>query len=185
MRTLFIMVLLGSLQEIRAQENLGSISTNSAGVVTRVRYLKPLDSSARTDPVRRTVPKGERPEDAKYVTLSLSFDAKARPVGVYDRAVIADVKKRWCDLLDNLKYEGSSTGNVVLQFQLNCDGRIAGLKLVENNMEDRLSLPCVKALLDQSPFSRWPKEMHKMIGADDRTMTLTFSYLPNEAQRKK
>jgi len=131
------------------------------------------------------VSKGELSENAERVVLISSSDTKTRPFGVYDRTVIAAVQDHWCELLDSAKYDGSVAGEVALRFQLHYDGRITGLKVTKNTVEGTLGLLCQKAVLELSPYPRWPKEMHKQIAADSRTMSLTFHYLPEEVHRKK
>jgi hypothetical protein len=105
-----------------------------------------------------------------------SYDVKATGFGAYDRAFIDAVSKRWYDLLDNMSYEGYRSGRVVVQFNLNYDGRITEMKRVESTVTETLSLLCEKAVLDPSPFEKWPREMRLMIGEDSRRITFTFYY---------
>lgn len=176
MRTFFILLLLASLQAIRAQEaSRSSVRTDSAARVTQPRIIKPGTSNTVADKERPAV-KGEGTANAKCVALSLSLDAKAERFGGYDQTVIAAIQNRWRDLLDSMNYDGSSTGKVVLQFELNQDGRITELKFAEKTVGEMLALLCEKAVLDPSPFPRWPKEMRKQIAANSRTMKITFHY---------
>jgi hypothetical protein len=105
-----------------------------------------------------------------------SFDAKATPFGAYDRAFIDAVSSRWYDLLDNMSYDGYRRGKVVLQFNLNYDGRITEMNVMENTVTEMLSLLCQKAVLDPAPFDKWPREMRLMVGSDHRRITFTFYY---------
>jgi len=105
-----------------------------------------------------------------------SFDAKATPFGAYDRAFIDAVSSRWYDLLDNVSYDGYRRGKVMVQFQLNYDGRITDMKVLDNTVTETLSLLCQKAVLDPAPFDKWPSEMRLMVGADFRRITFTFYY---------
>ena len=63
-----------------------------------------------------------------------------------------------------------------MQFNLNYDGRITEMKLVETTVTETLALLCQKAVLDPSPFDKWPREMRLMIGEDSRRITFTFYY---------
>jgi hypothetical protein len=114
---------------------------------------------------------GVRPQQ-----LVASFDTKATPFGAYDRAFIDAVSSRWYDLLDNVSYDGYRRGKVMLQFQLNYDGRITDMKVLENTVTETLSLLCQKAVLDPAPFDKWPREMRLMVGEDFRRITFTFYY---------
>ena len=105
-----------------------------------------------------------------------SYDVKATGFGAYDRAFIDAVSSRWYDLLDSMSYDGYRSGRVVVQFNLNFDGRITEMKLVESTVTETLALLCQKAVLDPSPFDKWPREMRLMIGEDSRRITFTFYY---------
>ena len=105
-----------------------------------------------------------------------SYDVKATGFGAYDRAFIDAVSSRWYDLLDSMSYDGYRSGQVVVEFNLNHDGRITEMKLVKSTVTETLSLLCQKAVLDPSPFDKWPREMRLMIGEDSRRITFTFYY---------
>jgi len=103
-------------------------------------------------------------------------DAKMTGFGAYDRAFIDAVSSRWYDLLDNLSYDSYHSGYVKLEFNLNYDGRITEMKILETTVPDTLTLLCQKAVLDPAPYDRWPREMRLMIGGDERRITFTFYY---------
>jgi hypothetical protein len=105
-----------------------------------------------------------------------SLDAKATPFGLYDRAFIEAVQQRWDDLLESISFDGYRRGKVVLQFHLNYDGRIAEMRVVENNVGEMLGLLCQKAVLDPAPFDKWPREMRLIVGQDYRQIQFTFYY---------
>jgi len=106
----------------------------------------------------------------------ISPDAKMTGFGAYDRAFIDAVSDRWYNLLDNLSYDAYRSGYVKLEFNLNYDGRITEMKVVETTVTETLTLLCQKAVLDPAPFERWPREMRLMIGEDSRHITFTFYY---------
>jgi hypothetical protein len=105
-----------------------------------------------------------------------SLDAKATPFGAYDAAFIEAVSKRWYDLLDSRDYSLDRHGRVVVKFDLNFDGRISNLKIVENTVGEVLGIVCRKAVEDPSPFERWPSDMRRMVGGDSREIQFTFYY---------
>jgi outer membrane biosynthesis protein TonB len=104
------------------------------------------------------------------------FDVKATGFGAYDRAFIDAVSSRWYDLLDNMSYDAYRPGRVKLEFNLNYDGRITEMKILETTVTETLTLLCQKAVLDPAPFDKWPREMRLMIGSDERKITFTFFY---------
>jgi outer membrane biosynthesis protein TonB len=105
-----------------------------------------------------------------------SYDVKATGFGAYDRAFIDAVSSRWYDLLDNMSYDAYRSGYVKLEFNLNYDGRITEMKVLETTVTETLTLLCQKAVLDPAPFDRWPREMRLMVGEDSRRITFTFFY---------
>ena len=105
----------------------------------------------------------------------LSLDVKATPFGAYDAAFIAAVQQRWYDLLDNSPFTQRS-GKVVLEFRLLEDGRIAAMKVLENQVGDLLGSFCQHAIQDPAPFPKWPSDMRRMIGANFREVTFSFYY---------
>ena len=109
-------------------------------------------------------------------SLVASFDAKATPFGAYDAAFIEAVSQRWYDLLDSRNYAQDRRGHVRLRFDLNYDGRITDVKILETTVDDTLAIICEKAVRDPSPYERWPSDMRRMIGKDYRQITFTFYY---------
>jgi hypothetical protein len=105
-----------------------------------------------------------------------SLDAKATPFGTYDALLVQAISQRWYDLLDSREFAGEGRGKVVVQFKLHYDGRITDMKVAENTVSETLSLICQKAVLDPSPFERWPKELRLMVGEDYRKIQFTFYY---------
>ena len=104
-----------------------------------------------------------------------SLDVKATPFGAYDAALIAAVQNRWYGLLENRNFAGERTGKVSLEFHLHPDGRVTGMKVLENTVDELLSLLCQRAILDPAPFAKWPIEMRRLIG-EDREIKFTFFY---------
>lgn len=105
-----------------------------------------------------------------------SYDVKATGFGAYDRAFIDAVSSRWYDLLDNLSYDAYRSGYVKLEFNLNYDGTITEMKVLETTVTETLTLMCRKAVGDPAPFDRWPREMRLMMDSDSRRITFTFFY---------
>lgn len=106
----------------------------------------------------------------------ISADTKITGFGAYDRAFIDAVSSRWYDLLDNMSFDAYRSGYVKMEFNLNYDGRITEMKILETTVTETLTLMCQKAVLDPAPFDRWPREMRLMVGEDVRRITFTFYY---------
>lgn len=105
----------------------------------------------------------------------LSVDAKATPFGEYDAAWVKAVQEQWYNLLDNSSLAPKS-GKVVLQFNLKFDGTITDLKVKETEVGEPLAILCERAIIDPSPYPRWPQDMHRMVGGNIRPVVFTFYY---------
>ena len=103
-------------------------------------------------------------------------DVKGTAFGAYDAAIVAAVQQRWYDLLDERKYASDGTGKVVLEFRLNHDGRISDMKTSETDMSALLTSLCQLAVLDPSPYARWPDDMRRLVGGNFREVRFTFYY---------
>ncbi len=112
----------------------------------------------------------------KNHNLVTSLDTKATAYGAYDAALIYAVQNRWYALLDAKGFAGESTGKVNLQFRLHSDGRVSDMQVLGATVDDLLSIICQRAILDNSPYDRWPTAMRNEIGADFRDVTFTFFY---------
>lgn len=104
----------------------------------------------------------------------IALDAKRSDFGDYDYAFIRAVEQRWYQLLDN--YMLDRQGSVVLTFRLHFDGRITDMEVDSNNVGDILGLLCQKAIIDPSPFPKWPIEMRRKVPGDYREVKFTFYY---------
>ena len=67
-------------------------------------------------------------------------------------------------------------GRVTLEFRLNYDGRITDMRVIENGVDEVLSVLCQRAITDPSPYAPWPSDMRRLIGADYREVRFTFYY---------
>jgi outer membrane biosynthesis protein TonB len=106
----------------------------------------------------------------------ITLDAVGTPFGAYDAAVVAAVQERWYGLLEQRSYASDKSGKVVLEFRLNYDGRVTDLVVAENTVDELLCLLCQKAILDPSPYGRWPAEMRRLVNGDSREVRFTFYY---------
>lgn len=180
MRTLIILALFASFQVIRAEDKpVNTTTTDGGGETNRPRTVKQAKSQSRLKGVKM-----EQSEKAKRMALTSLPDEKEKPFAPYNLIIIDAVQNRWHQLFDAQRSAPNLTGRVVLQFKLHQDGRVTEMKVLESTVGESLSLFCQKAVLDLSPFARWPAEMRKQIAADSRTVTLIFKYLADEPRRR-
>ena len=108
--------------------------------------------------------------------LNMSLDVKATPFGSYDNAFIAAVQSSWFRQLDERQLFSNDAGKVVVEFRLNYDGRITGLRVVETEVNDHLAWMCQRAVLDVNPFMEFPSDMRRLVKNDFREIRFTFYY---------
>lgn len=127
---------------------------------------------------RKQLP-GERMQQTGGVSRHAQFtalDVKATPFGEYDRALIEAVQQRWYDLLDKSRYADDRNGQVTVEFKLTSDGEAIEVRSINDTVGLNLSLLCVDAIEEASPFGKWPSDMAREIGKNYREVTFTFYY---------
>jgi outer membrane biosynthesis protein TonB len=112
----------------------------------------------------------------RRLDVDSTLDAIATPFGEYDREVIEAIKFRWETLLDSKSFSRDRTGRVVVEFNLNSDGRVTDLHVVESDVGDLLSYVCKSAIIDPAPFAPWPTDMRRFLGTDVRSVRFAFYY---------
>jgi hypothetical protein len=115
---------------------------------------------------------------SRYADLA-SPDAKRTPFGDYDDKFIDAVRQKWYDLLDGEHFSGDCQGRVTLHFNLNYDGTITDIKFADRSVDMHYAYLCQQALTEPAPFDKWPEEMRREIGGNQREMTFTFFYYSN------
>lgn len=113
----------------------------------------------------------------RRMRLEASLDTQGTPLGNYDAIFIQAVQSRWYDLIDQQSQMSMRSGKVVLFFSLNHDGRITGMRVLENTTEsDILALLCQKGVIDPAPYKEWPRDMRLLVGKDSREIKFSFYY---------
>ena len=65
---------------------------------------------------------------------------------------------------------------MTIRFRLHADGTITEMNFVENTVDLALGLVCQSAIRDGAPYSPWPIDMRRKIGAEYREVVFTFYY---------
>lgn len=109
-----------------------------------------------------------------------SLNVKATAFGAYDAELIDAVTQRWYDLLDKNRFAYDRQGKVIIRFTLHSDGRLTGLEIQEDTVDDHpkgiWAIVCQAALEQAAPFAPWPSDMQRMIGDNIRPVTFEFFY---------
>lgn len=110
----------------------------------------------------------------------ISYDVKITGFGAYDRALIEAVKSHWYNVLDSLSADNYQQGKVVVQFDLDYEGKVSNLNVLESTVSTSLEIPCVMAVRNPAAagngFGKWTREMRLAVGEDSRRITFTFNY---------
>jgi hypothetical protein len=106
----------------------------------------------------------------------VSPKVQGTPYGDYLAGMVETVRSHWYTLLENRK--PAYTGMVVLHFRLHSDGRVSNMTVRRNDVSDFLATLCEQAVLDFSPFQKWPIEMRAQLHSDYHDITFTFKYVP-------
>ncbi len=96
--------------------------------------------------------------------VQATFDLLKTPFGDYDSMVIRTIQQRWFDILADNPAVRHARGKVVLKFQMNSDGSIQDLRVVEDTVGIIQALVCQQAVSEPAPFRPWPAAMLNLIG---------------------
>ena len=165
----------GDLALAKPQEQ----DTKAEGDKPEPKSRRVAEAKARLAAQQKTTPAAQATKQdggVRQKNIASTLDAIGSPFGVYDAAVVAAVQDRWDTLLRERGHALDRAGKVVLQFRLNYDGRVTDLKVIENSVDELLSLLCQKAILDPAPYAKWPSEMRRLVGRDYREVTFAFYY---------
>ena len=105
-----------------------------------------------------------------------SLDVRATPFGEYDAAMFAAIQQYWDNELDSRQFALDRTGRVTIQFNLNYDGTVTDVKILNNTVGILLGSVCQDAIEGPVPFARWSSGMRGEIGRNYRQITVTFLY---------
>ena len=113
---------------------------------------------------------------ASRLSLVPSLDVRFSPFGNYDRAMIFAIQRRWYYFLDQGRFAFDKAGKVVVRFKLGSDGGVRDIVVSESDVGDILSFYCSSAIIEPSPYNKWPEDMRRIVGSETRELTFTFFY---------
>lgn len=98
---------------------------------------------------------------------------EAQSKSPYDQELIAAIQKRWYFLVNN---RPTPRGKVVVDFRCRSDGTVVVIKVIDSDVGPLYEGFCQRAILDVSPFRRWPQELKEELKSDTRDVRFTFYY---------
>lgn len=139
-----------------------------------------LFSGCETDSYQQAIKSRPQIDYSSWENFSISTEfSNSVEVHGYEKAMFNAVVGRWFWNVGRVSYpEGYiyQTGQMVVSFVLNADGKISDLMVSKNTVGSVLAQPCLSAINDSAPFPAWPDEVKKTIGKDYREITFTFNY---------
>src|SRR5262249_27730186 len=97
------------------------------------------------------------------------------PFPTYDQPLVKAVYARWHGLLKNHPMPAAK-GRVVVVVRLHADGSISRVRSLPSSITPRLEQLCEQAVMDLAPFPKWTPDMTQEIGADVRSIRISFGY---------
>jgi TonB family protein len=97
------------------------------------------------------------------------------PFAQYDNVFICAISNQWFKAVQALPTP-PPPGTVVVGFQLNLDGSINDLQVVESAMDEKYNSLCMKVVTDASPFASWPDEMRQACTNGYRDIRYRFDF---------
>ncbi len=113
---------------------------------------------------------------ASRLSLVPSLDVRFSPFGNYDQNMILAIQRRWYDFLEQGRFAFNKAGKVVVKFKLGSDGGVRDIVVSESDVGDILSFYCSSAIIEPSPYRKWPEDMRRIVGSETRELTFTFFY---------
>jgi len=150
--------------------------TNQLPTVTApTNQAKTLASNSGA-PAVSAIPTNSTVPSATAHSIVSAFDVQNAPFGQYDAQLIDQVRRRWIALMAEQDVAHGSTGKVTIEFQLNYQGQISGLKVVQTEVGDVPAYLCQRAIQECGPFSAWPPNLRSASKQLSRTIRFTFTY---------
>jgi lipoprotein NlpI len=100
----------------------------------------------------------------------------------YDQQFGSAISYKWYSLLHAKAFPSPDDGNIVATFKLHRDGSVSDIE-ISGNSNSPIAPFCVQAIMDCSPFPKWPDKMHPVAGQDYRKIKFTF-YVNQQLQKR-
>src|ERR1700722_666575 len=152
-------------------------------VLSMLLFVGCVSDSETTEPSTDIIP------PAGTNVISKPLLSSTTPFNEYDKAMIDLISSNWEGIISQRAYEKferyqPDIGKIVVRYRLNYDGSVTNIQIMVSNMNRLYDQACVEAIKKSVPFSKWPPDMVKMVGADYRDITFTFYYEKNSERKK-
>jgi hypothetical protein len=108
---------------------------------------------------------------------AIAFDAKFSQFGHYLQRMFETIQLQWYSLLNDITIgQENRPAYVVIEYDLDKDGRVVATRVLETNAGDLGTLLCKDAIEARAPFGPWTRQMIDQLG-EQQTIRLRFIYL--------
>ncbi len=152
-----------------------SVTNNLPPVTNPANQASPITGATSLTSVPPVNTNPASPAAAAHSIVS-AFDVQNAPFGQYDAQLIDQVRRRWIALMAERDVAHGNTGKVTIEFQLNYQGQISGLKVVQTEVGDVAAYLCQRAIQECGPFPAWPPNLRSASKQLNRTIRFTFTY---------
>jgi outer membrane biosynthesis protein TonB len=108
------------------------------------------------------------------ITAKGSEMGSLTPAGRYDKAMIQKIANKWYELVGDRRRD--SRGNLIVEYDLQSDGKITNLKVIQKDSELANDLADLgrQAVTASAPFAPFPKKLVEKW--NQRHIKITFEY---------
>jgi len=174
---LLAMLLTASMASDAAEDSpFGAPKPGEAAVVNSTNSIPWGPDSIHTLPRQR--PRTLNAARAEHVASAHHTASNA--LASSDASLVHVVQHRWFQLLGQGRTL-PQRGKVVLRFTLHEGGNVTNLAILNSTVSDYLTDLCQAAVFLPSPYGKWSPAERQAVGAAERQVTITFSYLDEDA----
>ncbi len=106
----------------------------------------------------------------------VAIDARFSEFGGYTQRMLEAISAQWYLLGNQSLYLSGEMGTyVVVEFTLNSDGHVSGLKVLHTSSGRPATLLVQDAILSRAPFGKWTRDMVQTLG-EAQDVRITFNY---------
>lgn len=107
----------------------------------------------------------------------VAFDAKFSQFGHYLQRMFETIQLQWYSLLKDVTIgQENRPAYVVIEYDLDADGKVVEARVMETNAGQLGTLLCKDAIESRAPFGPWTRQMIDQLG-EQQTIRLRFIYM--------
>ena len=93
----------------------------------------------------------------------------------YGEALLKTIREQWHNLTSNSS-QAPRAGKIVMDFELKFDGTVTDVRIKSDEVGRASAILCERAIVDPSPYPRWPRDLFRKYGKNSHRISLTFTH---------